>query len=263
MSARAFRLALFALVPALSACPKGGDAAGDRVKVEEVQSVLVERERKVHSYRIEGTVSEAGQTAAFRFAHRAPNRMLAELKGETPRTFAFDGERLMELSPKESRVQIFDLGGKPEEVAVQLHQIFQSFVPDGFRTPVIDWSKASARKVSHPLAPQALELSSEVQDPSGLVRAEYVLRWPSGDLVERRLVYGEQKMVMKIAREHCDDRLKLCVPSRLEQTVNGTPGAIVDLTSVELNATLPKDAFTPAVPEGWSVDRKPLLPQEG
>lgn len=253
-------LPLLALLPALAACPKQKE---EGVKVEEVQSVLVERERKVHAYRIEGSVTEAGQTASFRFAHRAPNRMLAELQGETPRTFAFDGERLMELSPKESRAVSFDLGGKPEELAVHLHQLFQTFVPDGFRTPVIDWNRASARRVSHPLAPQALELSSEVPDPSGPVRAEYVLRWPAGDLVERRLSYGEAKMVTKVAREHCDDRLKLCVPSRLEQTVNGAPGAVIDLTSVELNAALPKDAFTPVVPEDWTVEKRALVPQEG
>jgi outer membrane lipoprotein-sorting protein len=256
-------LASALLLPALLGCPPRKPAEGDPAAVSEVKGLLAERDKKLHAYRIQGTVSEAGHRAAFTFAHRAPNRMLAELRMDTERTFAFDGERLVELVPGEKRAVVFDLAGPPAEVSVELHRIFQSFVPEGFRAPVLELSSARARRVSHPRGPQAVELASEVTDASGLVRAVYVLRWPSMDMLEKRLSHGDSQLRLEVTREHCDERLKLCVPTRIEQQIDGEAGATTELSAVELNAPLPRDAFTPQVPEQWTVERRALLAPEG
>ena len=260
--------ALFALVSlglVAAGCPSkdGAATAGGAPTSQEVKGLLAERDRKLHAYQIAGTVTEAGQTARFEFAHRAPNRMLATLKLEQERTFAFNGERLVELVPGEKKATVFDLSGDPAQVSMEVHRIFGAVVPEGFRAPLVDFDQAKARRVSHPRGPQAVELTQEVADEAGMVRATWFLRWPSMDLLEKRLAIGGSEMVVVVTEEHCDERLKLCVPSRLEQRMAGETGAVTELSRVELNTGLAQDAFAPAVPEGWAVEKRSLLaPQE-
>ncbi len=264
---RRARLALpsLALTVAFALCAVGcpskkeGDAAGSAQLAQEVKGLLAERDRKLHAYQIAGSVTEAGQTAQFEFAHRAPNRMLATLKLEQERTFAFSGDRLVQLSPSDETAVVYDLQGDTGPVSVEVHRIFGAIAPEGFRAPLVAFDKARAQRVSHPRGPQAVALTQEVTDEAGLVRATWILRWPSMDLLEKRLSMSGVELVVAVTKEHCDERLKLCVPTRLEQTVGGEAGAVTELSQVELNKGLAQDAFAPEVPQGWTVEQRSLV----
>ncbi len=232
---------LLLLCLALAGCRRA-DPDATRL-VQEVKEGLARRDAKLQSYHLAGTVTEAGQQVRYDVKHRAPNRMLAQVFSPTPRTFAFDGERLFELDVPGKRFSTLE--GKqvsPE----RLSQLFSPFVPDGFRAPLLPLQQLTARLRSHPRAPEAVELQARTAQ----LEVTYVLRYPALDFLERRSRSGEATAEIQVEEERCD--LGLCVPTKLAHTDNGVPGAKVHLTTVELNPPLPTDLFTLAAPEGFA-----------
>lgn len=258
---------------ALTACPrKEAPAAAqqqDAELVSQIKSGLTERERRLSGYELAGTVTESGKVARFEFVYRAPGRMKGTLwapsgEGENApaaaRTYAFDGERLFEVDEAQRTVTTYEVKLPPEKSAVFLHQIFGAFVPEGFRTPVLDFKKAHAKKVTHPRGPDAVELTSASQDEAGqAIEVTYVLRWPSLDLLEKRLVAGGKTMTVTVDKEQCDEKRKLCVPTQLTQSWGQQAGAVTALSKVELGATVPTEAFAVSTPEGFTQTRRELV----
>ena len=232
----------------LGGCARRESRAPAAQTLAEAKSALAERERRLISFRLEGTVREEGQDASFETAFRAPNRVRGVLR-PAGRTLSFDGARLYELDPAKKTVLTLEPG---EGSSGALTQLMAAFVPEGYRAPLMPLASARARRLRHPRGPQAVELSSETRDEQGrAVQVAYVLRWPSADLIEKRLsAYGTTKTLV-VDEEHCDRRLNACFPRKLTERVDGRVGAVTTLTRIELNAAIPADEFIVSTPEGY------------
>jgi outer membrane lipoprotein-sorting protein len=216
----------------------------------EAKSAIAERDRRLTSFRLEGIIREAGQEAPFEAAFRAPNRVRGVLRGSAGRTVSFDGARLYEIDPAKKTVVTY----QPEDGAsAAVTQLLSAFVPEGYRVPVLPLGSARARRLPHPRGPEIVELSSEARDEQGeAIRVTYLLRWPSMDLVEKRLsAYGKAKTLV-VDEEQCDARLKVCVPRQLTERLDGATGAVTTLSRIELNAPVAADEFTVFPPEGYA-----------
>ena len=86
------------------------------------------------------------------------------------------------------------------------------FVPEGYRAPLLPQNGVEAKRVSRENAIDAVELTVK---PGDGVTVRYVLRLPAGDFLERRTLTDGQERVLLVEREQCDEKLKLCVPTRL------------------------------------------------
>ncbi len=253
------------IVPALLAlslvvaCQKPTESAADPSLLSQVKTELADREKKIGSYEIAGAVEQDGQRAEFEFVFRAPGRLKGTLLGESGRTFSWDGERLFELSPAARTLTLYEMTLPEAQARIYLTQLFSSFAPEGYRTPLLDFSQAQVKRVTHPKAAEAVELGSETKDESGAqVRVAYVYRWPAMDLLERRLETSQSSMVLSVEEEHCVERLRLCVPKKVVQHVGDTVGAVTRLSRVELEATVPAEAFTLSAPEDFATKTMPL-----
>ncbi|MBX5482674.1 MAG: hypothetical protein IRZ16_12670 [Myxococcaceae bacterium] len=246
---------------ALCGCPKKEEQSAEDAEalLARAKGALAEREKKLRSYHLEGTVAEAGQRADFTFDYRAPNRMKGTVRVEdkSERTYSFDGDRLFVLAPEEKTLVQSELPKDSQQSAVMLTQLFGQFAPEGYRAPVLELAHADARKVSRPEAPEAVEISSATKDESGdTITVTYVYRWPSMDLLEKRLTENGNSMTLHVDEELCDERLKLCVPKKLTQKYGTQPGAVTTLSRIDFNVSLPNDAFTLPLPEGYTLKRQ-------
>jgi len=239
------------------ATPEGNDAP--LLLLAQVKSGLVDRDRRLFAFHLEGRVLEAGSEARFSFDYRAPQRMLGVLHSDGERRLAFDGEWLYRLEPPLKRLTRTRLGPalSPAQRAGTLAQIFSPFVPEGFRAPLLprEREKVEARQVSHPRAAHAVELRVQADDPqTGPVEVRYLLRWPALDFLEKRIDGpGSIQGLVRVTAEHCEPSLKLCVPKALRQSLGDQEGARTDLQTVSLNQPSPADSFTIAPPAGFTV----------
>jgi hypothetical protein len=222
----------------------------------EVKSALAERERRLTAFRLEGVIREAGREAPFEAAFRAPNRVRGVLRVGSGRTLSFDGAKLYQLDPDSKTLVTYEPGAG---ASAALTQLLGAFVPEGFRVPVVDLRAATARRTPHPRGPEAVELSSETRDEQDQsIRVTYVLRWPSGDLLEKRLTAYGRTMTLEVEEEQCDERLELCVPRRFTQKYDGAPGAVTTLSRIELGASVAIQEFTLSAPEGYAARTEKL-----
>lgn len=246
------------LLPALlllAACPKAGDAP-PRGLAAEAKQALAERERRLTSFRLEVETTQGDAVARHEVAFRSPNKSRGRMTAPQALELAFDGQTLVRLSPAETTYEVIDVALPPAERAFFLASTFMPFVPEGYRSPLLP-TKVAAREVTHPKGPRAVELTVT---PEPDVEVTYVLRMPSADFLEKRTRAGESRKALRVTTEQCDEALKLCVPTGLEETVDGQPLGITRVTRVELNAALPQDVFAPKAPEGWTVRKQQLQP---
>jgi len=233
--------------------------------LNEVKQRLSERDARLTSYRLEGRMSEGGaEPLAFRFAYRAPQKMLGALGAPISRTFSWDGERLFEQSDADKRFTTFKNELSPEQRAGFLTETFAPFTPEGFRTPLLP-AELSAKRASHARAPEAVEVTGKVPEPSaGSLQVTYTLRWPTLDFLGRQSRLPDGTVLeVRVEEEHCNEALKLCVPQKLTRWVKGEKVGETTLSQIELNPALPNDTFTLAAPEGYEVQTKTLVNSEG
>lgn len=247
----------------LAACTR--PAEDPAALLNEVKRRLSERESRLTSYRLEGRTREgSAEPVGFTFAYRAPQRLRASLGAPFSRTVSWDGERLFELSETDKRFTTFQTELPPEKRAGFLTEVFSPFAPEGFRAPLLPQG-TRAKKNSHPRAPEAVELSAKLSDPSAQgLEVAYTLRWPSLDFLSKRSRASDGTVSeVRVEEEHCEEALKLCVPKRLTRWVKDEKVGETTLSLVELNAPLPNDAFTLAAPEGYEVQTKTLVDEAG
>lgn len=254
------RLLLLTLA-VLAGCSKQQDSTH---LVNEVKRRLSERDARLTSYRLEGRMSDAGaEPVAFRFAYRAPQKMMGSLGSPIARTFSWDGERLFEQSDADKRFTTFKNELAPEQRAGFLTETFAPFSPEGFRAPLLP-VELSAKRASHPRAPEAVEVTGKVaQSPTESLQVTYTLRWPTLDFLGRQARLPDGTVIeTRVEEEHCDEALKLCVPQKLTRWVKGEKAGETTLSKVELNPALPNDTFTLVAPEGYDVQTKTLVNSE-
>lgn len=255
-------LSFAALALCIAGCPKKDAASGEEEAqlLSKVKTALAERERKLSSYHLEGTVSEAGQQARFDFDYRAPVRMKGTVRSEGERTWSFDGDRVFELSPADKSLVTYELKLPPEKSALWLTELFSRFAPEGFRAPVMGLDKAKAKQVPHARGPEAVEVTSTTKDEAGgAIVVTYLYRLPAMDLLEKRMTANGATMTLAVEEEQCDAKLKLCVPKKLVQRFGAEEGAVTTLSVIDLNAAVPNDAFTLSLPEGFTATTRQLV----
>ncbi|WP_224361679.1 hypothetical protein [Hyalangium versicolor] len=258
MRACVLSLALLTLV----GCSKQSE---ETALLAEVKRRLSERDARLTSYRLEGSIREEGsEPVAITFAYRAPQKMRGSLGAPISRTFSWDGERLFELSDTEKRLTTFQNELTPEQRAGFLTETFSPFTPEGFRPPLLP-SDLHVKKSSNARAPEAVELTAKVNEPgAGSVELAYTLRWPSLDFLGKQTRLGDGTIVeVRVEEEHCEKAIELCVPQKLTRWNNGARFGETTLSTVELNPTLPNDTFTLVAPEGYTVQTKTLTNAAG
>jgi hypothetical protein len=225
----------------------------------QVKAALAQREARISSYRLAGTVTEAGQTAEFEALYRAPERVLATLGKPAQLTVAFDGQRYFELVPAQHTLTAYALELPPAKAALFLSQKLLPFTPEGYRAPLLPANGVEVRRATHPRAPQAIELRAQVQAEEGAATVSYVLRWPSLDfLAKRSEPQGGWASEVRVEEERCEAKLGLCFPRRLSYWLGSQAGAVVALTTVEIGAPVPADVFTLRPPPGYTLTERRL-----
>ncbi|EPX61269.1 putative lipoprotein [Cystobacter fuscus DSM 2262] len=249
---------LFLVLLVLTGCRRGEDPSA---LLSGVRQRLAARDGKLTSYVLAGTATEGAQTMDFQFAYRAPLKMLGTLGAPASRTFAWDGERLMERDDGARRFFTYEDTLTPEQRMGVLTQLFSPFVPEGFRAPLLPGQGVTARRAPHPRGPEAVELT--VKPAGSDVEVTYVLRWPALDFLGKRMRSGEALSELRVEEEQCEPGLELCVPRRLTQWAGAQQVAQTVLTRVELNPVLPAETFAITAPGGYDVGSKTLTPQGG
>jgi outer membrane lipoprotein-sorting protein len=225
---------------------------------KQVRAHFAERDAKLRSYRFSGTTRELGQVGAFEFECRAPNKVKGELKAPTHRTFSFDGAKLFDVDHDAKKFTAFELKLPAEKAALVLSQTFSPFAPEGFRVPLLLQKGVEAKRVEHPRAKEAVELSLSAKDESGgALSIVYVMRWPSMDFLEKR----SGNAVLRVDDEQCDEKLGLCFPKKLTNVEGGKDVATTELAGIEVNPDIPNDAFTLTPPQGYAAESHQLVEQ--
>jgi outer membrane lipoprotein-sorting protein len=253
---RARLLPLLALL-ALPGCVRQEDPA---TLLAEVKKRYLAREARLGAYRFSGTVQDAGaEPLDFTFAYRAPQHLRGTLRKPVERVFSWDGATLYVQDAAQKRLTVFTDDLPPQQRATFITETFGPFTPEGFRVPLLR-ANTRARRATHPRAPQAVELSVQVEDGStGGLEMTYVLRWPTLDFLGKRTVSaGGTTAEVRVEEEHCDEPLKLCVPLRLTRWAGGQQVGRIELSQVEFNPVLPNDSFALTAPEGYDVQRRTL-----
>ncbi len=235
----------------LTGCPKGEDPAA---LLAGARQRLAARDTRLTSYVLEGSAQEGAQTMRFQFAWRAPQKMLGTLGAPLQRTWAWDGTRLVERDDAARAFYTYQDDLTPERRVGALTALFNPFAPEGFRAPLLPGEGVSARRATHALAPEAVELT--VRPPGSDVEVTYVLRWPAMDFLAKRMRSGADTSEVRVEAEHCEAALSLCVPRTLTQWAGGQRVAQTVLTRTELNPSLPAETFTLTPPAGYTVGQK-------
>jgi outer membrane lipoprotein-sorting protein len=236
----------------LFSCPKpnGTDVAPSLLG--QMKQKIAERDRKLNSFHIAVESIQGVEAAKHEFYFKSPNHSRGVLLVPQELTLSFDGHSFYRLlnGPKQFEKSEFKL--PPDQVAVFLASTFQPFVPEGFRAPLIPQKNVTAKKISHALESQAVEIEAKLKDESGNdVSVIWVLRESTGDFLERR----SDNNVLTVKAEFCDKKLNLCVPKKLEQQSNGTLIGSTHVTHIELNPVLTFESFALKAPEGFAVSQ--------
>lgn len=237
------------LLGLLSGCPKSPAApAQPPALVSEAKQALAEREKRLTSFRLVVDSTQDGQRAHHEFSFRSPNKSRGHMTVPQDVELAFDGTTFVRLLHGEKKFEVANLDLPAADRAFFLASAFMPFVPEGYRAPLLPLTGVEGKKVSRENAPEAVELTVK---PSDGVTVRYVLRLPAGDFLEKRTRAEGQERVLRVEAERCDEALQLCVPTRLVETMGEQILGTTEITSVELNAPLPQDFFSPRAPAGW------------
>ncbi|MFZ5446354.1 MAG: LolA family protein [Myxococcota bacterium] len=230
----------------ITACTRASEAPPPASLVAEVKRALAERERRLTSFRIEVDTTEGETRAHHEFAFRAPNKSRGHVTKPNEVELAFDGTRLMRVLYPSKNVEVVPLDLPPQDRAYFLASTFMPFAPEGFRAPLLPLSGVEAKRVTRAGKPEAFEAVEVTVKPAPDVTIVYVLRLPAGDFLEKRTLAEGKERVLRVEQERCDEKLALCVPVKLTESLGGQPLGTTEVTKVELNPELPQDWFTPA-----------------
>ena len=234
----------------LGGCPKSDVPRGPASLLAEARRALAEREKRLTSFSVVVDSTEAGQRAHHEFAFRSPNKSRGHLTSPQDVELAFDGATFVRLLHAEKKFEVVSLAPSPADRAFFLASAFMPFVPEGYRAPLLPQSGVEAKSVSRPNATDAVELTVQ---PGDGVTVVYVLRLPAGDFLEKRTrSSGTEERVLRVEAERCDEKLRLCVPTRLVEKQGEATLGTTEVSSVELNPALPQDFFSPKAPAGWT-----------
>ncbi len=219
--------------------------------VSQVKRVQLERDKKLNAYHVVVESRQGDEQAKHEFSFRAPNRSRGTISSPQPLTLSFDGTRFYKLSPAEKKFETYELSLSQQSAAYFLASTFTPFVPEGYRTLLLPSTGVTVKKVTHPKAADAVEVTVSLEGATVV----WVLRWPSGDVLSKR----SGDTVLSVDEEHCDSALGLCVPKLVTQRNRGVVEATTSLLTIELNPQIPNDFFTLSAPEGFHAEKHELV----
>ena len=132
--------------------------------VSQMKQALAEREKRLTSYQLSVSTKEGDAEATHEFSYRAPNRTLGTVLTPAPMTLGFDGTHFFRLTPDQKKFETYELKLPFDKAALFLSSTFSPFVPEGYRTPLIPSHHVTAKRVSHPKGPEAVELTGVAND---------------------------------------------------------------------------------------------------
>jgi hypothetical protein len=229
-----------ALLLIISGCTKA-PAPATNTLVGDTKKALAERERRLTSFRLVVDTTEGENRAHHEFSFRSPNKSRGRIQDFE---IAFDGKQLVKLQHAEKKFEVVPLELPAQERAFALASTFMPFVPEGYRAPLLPMAGVEGKQ----LTDKTVELTVK---PGDGVTVQYVLRVPSGDFLEKRTVSDGKTRVLKVEKEQCDEKLALCVPTKLVETLDGAVLGVTEITSAEINPELPQDVFAPKKPADW------------
>jgi outer membrane lipoprotein-sorting protein len=226
---------LSAVALVLAACTK--DAPPPAPTIGDVKRVLAEREKRLLSFHIVVSTDEGEHHAEHEFWFRSPNKSRGHLLLPQEVELVFDGTKLVRVLYPARVVEPIPLDMPPQQRAFFLASTFMPFAPEGYRTPLLPMSGITVKQTAD-------RVTLDV-DPGEGVKVKYVLRWPSGDFLEKRTFSAGNERVLKVLAEKCDEKAKLCVPVKLEESLTGLDGAAEPLGRTEVSLV----EFNPPVSE--------------
>lgn len=253
---------LLAAALGLAACTRPPAAAeSSAALVAEARTALAERERRLTSLRLAIESTQGEERARHEVTWRSPNRAWVHLRQPRDLELGIDGARSVRVDHTQKTHETYAVRLSPARAAYFFASTFMPLVPEGYRAPLLPSQGVEGRLVTHPQASRAVALTTTTREevPSSVT---YVLRLPAGDFLEKRTVVAGQERVLSVARERCDEALRLCVPLELVDALDGRPFGRSVVTAVELNPAVPADAFLPPVPEGYTATQRALVDEE-
>ena len=233
----------------LCGCPKAAtDAPTPASWVSEAKKALAERERRLTSFKLVIDSTEGENRAHHEVAFRAPNKSRAHLTAPQDFELAFDGSTLVRMFAAEQKYEVVPLELPVADRAFTLASQFLPFVPEGYRAPLLPLTGVEGKKLTRADGSEAVELT--VRPASGII-VRYLLRLPAGDFLEKRTTADGRDRVLSVEKEQCDEKLALCVPTKLVERMGNEVLGTTEVTSALLNPQVPQDWFAPKMPAGW------------
>ncbi|MFH1809652.1 MAG: hypothetical protein ABIJ09_12975 [Pseudomonadota bacterium] len=167
----------------------------------------------------------------------------------------FDGKEQVTVQHEARTVQRVQVAGQQDEKALAPYQTLSAFLVEGWRPPLLATTgEVPARLEATAQGGPQVVLERPLQDTE-LARVEYWHRMHKGDFVRKRFMARDGTVVKEIAveREHTDARTGYSFP--LSWKVKGADGAVISWTKlgeVQINAGVPRTAFEPSVPDGFT-----------
>lgn len=211
-----------------------------------LKSALAERDRKLTSYRFAAEAHQGDAVARHAFAFRSPNKMRGTLMEPDRFEWAFDGTTLARAHYRQHKLEVYALKLPPAKASVFLHDTFSPFVFEGFRTPLLPPTGATAKRTG-----DQVEVSAKLADD---LDATWVFKWPSADFVSKTTTLKGERSVLQVDEEQCDATLGLCVPKKVSQRTGDTLIGSTTLSEITLNPELPEGEFTLHAGEGWTTE---------
>jgi hypothetical protein len=257
------RLAALALL-ALAGCPsKPAEPGPDAPSISKVKAGLAERERKVQTYRLSGTVTDLvrGDKQTFRFVFKGPNKMRGDLLAPANTTISFDGERLHQWKGSEGKLMHVDLSPLPRAQADQmLHAYFSPLAPEGFRTPLLPAGKDVSVKAEAGADGPLWHVQTQLKDGADSYAFDFRFAPKSMDFLGKDVTGPDGRATTLVTERFCDDKSGLCFPKVITEKKDDKPFAQVVLDAIEINPPVADDAFVIALPDGGVEESKVMAP---
>lgn len=247
------RLTALAALGALfvgAGCTDDKPAGPDPGVLAAVTTALKSRMDTIHDVDVEGSIDDGhGQRLAFRYAMQQPGFTAGELltpTGERARAFVFDGKTLAILDDATKLAVKKDLAADEEGMLLTLHDVFATFVCEGWRPPLLKATGTTAARDG-----DIVTLTSAVGE--GGVASQRVRVKPDGAFVDKATLADDGRVLAgtTVLTEAKDAATGLTFPTSWRVT-EGQETGTVTLSTWRINQGVPAARFSTATPAGYT-----------
>jgi outer membrane lipoprotein-sorting protein len=250
----ALLLCIVGLAAALSACKDGEsspkDAVPDAALLAHTTAALKARLDAIHDIDVEGAVVDAqGNSLRFTYAMQQPGFTVGELRaadGARARAFVFDGKTLAIIDDATKLVVKKDLSADEEGMLLTLHDVFASFVCEGWRPPLVKATGTTAT-----VDGDIVTLRTAVGE--GGVSAQRVRLNKDGTFIDKATLADDGTVLAEtvVLHEAKDEDTGLTFPTSW-RVREGQEAGTVTLSSWRINRGVNAARFQTATPAGYT-----------